>query len=339
MAKINHWESSRAFDDELSKIEHYSEKHHPEMLPFIGSHYSETGILLVGESHFYEYDDRNDQESEKKYLEELWYVKPTPEVFSYKGNFNTREVIHNFLLRRRTKAHSMFQNPAQCMIDVYHLNHVSDSEAFNAFAFMNYFQRPALEAHKSIDNHIEDTQFAARTLVSVCKAIHPKQVVFLSKKAYHCFISCCGEEALSIPVNFVYHPTCKYWNEEDGKEKLKKIICQSKEPVSFSKYSCCSKEKVKSAAPEGFTLIEPGQKRFVKGKTTMRMYENAEGVYEFAAHIFAGENKVGVGYHAEIQSIWVWNYDTREYIHRNEMKNYKGLKELYLSVCEMIEKL
>ena len=32
MAVINDWESSKSFDNELSKIEHYSKKHHKEKL-------------------------------------------------------------------------------------------------------------------------------------------------------------------------------------------------------------------------------------------------------------------------------------------------------------------
>ena len=42
MAIINSWESSQEFDNELSKIEHYSEKHHSEMMPFIGYHYNKS---------------------------------------------------------------------------------------------------------------------------------------------------------------------------------------------------------------------------------------------------------------------------------------------------------
>lgn len=339
MAKIHDWESSTAFDPELSKIEHYSEAHHSELLPFIGSHYRESGILLVGESHFYEYDARNDRDSERKYLDELWYVKPTPKNFSYQGNFNTRAVVHNFLIRRRTKAHSMFRNPAQCVIDAYHLDHVSDSEAFNAFAFMNYFQRPALNAHRSIDNSDEDTQFAFRSFLSVCSAIRPKSVVFLSKKAYQCYIRSGGAAALSIPVDFVYHPTCKYWNEEGGREKLQKLIEQSKRSIDFSKYPLYSKDEIKRAAPEGFTFIEPRQARFVKDKITIRMYENAEGVYEFAAHLATDNATVGVGYQIETQSIWLWNYTAKEYISLQDIKNHTGLSELYTSFCKLIDHL
>lgn len=251
---INSWESSQEFDNELSKIEHYSEKHHPEMMPFIGSHYNKSRILLVGESHFYEYNDNNNQEFEIKYLKEFWYSKPTPDIFSYKDNFNTRKVIHNFLSLKRTKAHSMFKNPAQCVIEAYDLNNVSDSEAFNTFAFMNYFQRPSLEAHESINNSKEDAKIAYDTFLGVCKAINPKTVVFLSKKAYNCYINFCDKNP-SVQIEVVCHPTCSYWNGKDGKEKFVNIINQHKENISFTKYKYYSKDKIMSVSPKSFTII------------------------------------------------------------------------------------
>ena len=71
----------------------------------------------------------------------------------------------------------------------------------------------------------------------------------------------------------------------------------------------------------------------------MRLYENPEVVYEFAVHILADENRVGIGYNIESQSIWIWNYDKKEYITTNDLAKYKGLNELYLSFCQLIEKL
>ena len=50
MAEINNWKSIKDYDDELKKIEHY--KKHNEMLPYIGKHYKQARILLVGESHY-----------------------------------------------------------------------------------------------------------------------------------------------------------------------------------------------------------------------------------------------------------------------------------------------
>ncbi len=337
MALIQSWESSESFDNELSKIRHYIV--HPEMKPFIGTHYNESGILLVGESHFYEYNCSNNQEAEKKYIEESWYIEPTPNVFSYKNNFNTRGVIHNYLTRKRTKAHSMFRNPAQCIIDVYGLKCVSDSEAFNVFAFMNYFQKPALVAHKSIDSNGEDAQIAFDTFVSVCKVIRPKRVIFLSKKAYECYTTFSKENTLSGSVDFVYHPTCPYWNNYGGKEKFEKLISQNKEPVSFSKYRHYSSDEIMRVVPNSFILKGPKQNRFIKDITTIRLYENPDGVYELAIHFYAGESKVGIGYNIENQGIWVWNYDKAEYISISDINKYKGLNEHYSAFCNVVEKL
>lgn len=336
MAIINSWESSQEFDNELSKIEHYSEKHHSEMMPFIGYHYNKSRILLVGESHFYEYNDINNQEFEIKYLKEFWYSEPTPDIFSYKDNFNTRKVIHNFLSLKRTKAHSIFKNPARCVMEAYDLNYVSDSEAFNTFAFMNYFQRPSLEAHESINNSEKDAKIAYNTFLGVCKVINPKAVVFLSKKAYECYINSCDKKT-SVPIEVVCHPTCSHWNGKDGKEKFVKIINQYKENICFTKYKYYSKDKITSVSPKNFIIIKPRQCRFIKDKTTLRIYENSEGVYEFVAHMKTDKNKVGIGYNIEHQNIWIWNYDKKEYISIDDIKNYIGLNELYLSFCNMLE--
>lgn len=72
MAIINKWESSKEYDNELSKIEHFSKGHHPEMTPFIGSHYNETGILLVGESHYIP-QEPNNAKYHLDYFQKNWW--------------------------------------------------------------------------------------------------------------------------------------------------------------------------------------------------------------------------------------------------------------------------
>ena len=223
-------------------------------------------------------------------------------------------------------------------MEAYDLNYVSDSEAFNAFAFMNYFQRPSLKAHESINNSEEDDKIAYNTFLGVCKVINPKVVVFLSKKAYKCYINSCDKKP-SVPIEVVCHPTCPHWNGKDGKEKFVKIINQHKENISFTKYKYYSKDKIMSVSPKSFTIIKPRQNRFIKDKTTLRIYENSEGIYEFAAYMITNKNKIGIGYNIEYQNIWIWDYDKKEYISIDDIKNYIGLNELYLSFCNMLENL
>ena len=94
-----------------------------------------------------------------------------------------------------------------------------------------------------------------------------------------------------------------------------------------------------SVSPKSFNIIKPRQNRFIKDKTTLRIYENSEGIYEFAAYMITNKNKIGIGYNIEYQNIWVWNYDKKEYISIDNIKNYIGLNELYLSFCNMLENL
>ena len=54
--------------------------------------------------------------------------------------------------------------------------------------------------------------------------------------------------------------------------------------------------------------------------------------------MITNKNKVGIGYNIEHQNIWIWNYDKKEYISIDDIKNYIGLNELYLSFCNMLEK-
>ena len=44
-------------------------------------------------------------------------------------------------------------------------------------------------------------------------------------------------------------------------------------------------------------------------------------------------------YNIEHQNIWIWDYDKKEYISIDDIKNYIGLNELYLSFCNMLENL
>ena len=69
MAEIfeKEWYSLTDYDSELKKIRHY--QLHPEMLPYIGRHYPQTRILILGESHYLSEKEPIDV----KHLEE-WYT-------------------------------------------------------------------------------------------------------------------------------------------------------------------------------------------------------------------------------------------------------------------------
>ncbi|MBP5286483.1 MAG: hypothetical protein J6Z08_01130 [Elusimicrobiales bacterium] len=39
-----------SFNSKLLEIEHF--KHYPQMIPFVGKNYKETGLLVIAESHY-----------------------------------------------------------------------------------------------------------------------------------------------------------------------------------------------------------------------------------------------------------------------------------------------
>ena len=67
--KEEQWNSLKDYDNELSRVLHYA--FHPEMIPFVGKHYPDARILLVGESH---YLDLSDQERILDVAK--WYTTP-----------------------------------------------------------------------------------------------------------------------------------------------------------------------------------------------------------------------------------------------------------------------
>ena len=199
---------------------------HPELMPYVGENYDKTGILLVGESH---YIGRAAPE-EFKALD--WYNNPVPEngenpFRKYISWFDTRAVIRRYMEHERGKGHMIFSDPAKAIMELKP-EIVDDCEAFTYFAFMNYFQRPALEKGKSISADENDKKYAADLLDKVFEVLKPKTVIFLSKKAYWDYMEW-GRTEEERKLYAVAHPTSPWWNRKDnngecGRGSLKKIL-------------------------------------------------------------------------------------------------------------------
>ena len=338
MARIIEWESIKNYDEELSKIDHYQAEHHPELLPFIGSHYNEARILLVGESH---YCSDSLSEEDKRYILNDWYTLPTPKDFTNKENFNTRYVIENFLSLKRSRAHSMFRNPAKSIINALELKNVSDSEAFNACAFMNYFQRPELIMGGSINNTDEDNKKSFEVFINVCSVIKPDLIMFLSDTAYKEYekrVERMNVKASGIVEAFP-HPTCSHWYSEDGKTKFESVISQYVNFKKFYSYGTYSEGLIRLKMPENYNYIEKRQNRFRKNTITLKTYGNSENVREIVAHTLNNGYRTGVGYVLHNNFVWLWDYDKKEYIDTKDIDNYPGLREMYTDFIKYIEVL
>ena len=91
------------YDRELGIIKQFTL--HQELLPFIGKHYDEYKILLVGESHYLPEDTGVKAEDF-----ELWYSHQAPKAFKEreKDYYTTRNVIDRFISHNRSRSYSLF---------------------------------------------------------------------------------------------------------------------------------------------------------------------------------------------------------------------------------------
>ena len=332
------WDSLTEFDDQLSAISHF--QLHSEMLPFIGRHYPKTGILILGESHYL-----SNEESDKTKQLQNWYNRPTQDFsFKWPSNFDTRGVVHNYLIGRRSRASTMFSNPANVLIKAWGLKEVNDSEAFTGFAFFNYFQRPASDSGSSISLTNEDEERAATILSQIMSILKPSKVVFLSKKAFDSYRRQKGEVDDKL-IEYVYHPTSPYWNKEGGGEKLFGIFSSSsmRRYYGFSSNGSLTLEKanqVLSSRP--YRFIQNNQRRFYDGTVTYRIYQDSDdssSVNEVAWYYADGNRKFGIGYVVRSKIMWVWDDNAKWYMDETAIRNHHRLAELYQDVQRMISLL
>ena len=329
------WESLKDFDNQFLTIQVY--KKHPSLLPYIGRHYNDTRILLLGESH---YLDSEEDETAKKM--ENWYSTHTKDFkFKYPENLDTRLVINNYLNCRRSKAHSMFRKPAEALIEAWNLYDVNDSEAFTSFAFMNYFQRPEANSGKSINLNEEDKTVAYETLNKVIKIIEPKLILFLSKKAYDSYKESSGGN-VGENIKFVYHPTSKFWNEDNGNDKAVQYFKGIPKYNGYVKKGKLLLDIIKPILEgKNYFIIEKKHNRFLKDKITVRIYPDKEESYvsEIVWHVEDDNAWYGIGYMVERKTIWIWNYTKGKYLKEDEMKSPSDLKDCYKDVCKTIRDL
>lgn len=339
MAVIKTWDSITDYDTALKEIAHY--RIHPEMLPYIGEHYKETKLMLVGESHYIEAADLDAEHHQ--YFNNEWYKNPVPDNFLDRGAFETRGVIRRFLTLRRGRSYSMFWNPANALIENWGLNGlVCDSDAFSSVCFMNYFQKPASEAGETICYTKDDNDVAAKTLKAVIEVLSPNRIIFLSKKAYEAFEHAYETMPENICIDYVNHPTSPHWYKENGKEKYIRLIKDVPVPI-LDQHAPVSERKLCKLIDRqqilGQQCVLTKRKRFYDDRTTCQMYGEKDNIFEIVFRRILGGDKIGIGFRIDYQLIWVWNYSKEEYIDAVHDSPYPGLDDLYQGVLKFVDKI
>lgn len=222
-------------ENALNDIHHY--RIHPEYLPFIGKDYEKYRILIVGESHYINQSAHSSTVTLKDF--DLWWDEPCPKVSNgSEGWYNTRQVVENYKSGDKGGKYGIFTNTIKSFSKVVlgeeiHRITLDKKQLIDCFAFMNFFQMPALYSKMKYWNSLVksakllgDTSLAyevwnksaaasSEVLNKVIDIIKPRLVVFVSVsagKAYKDLIA--AKPAVGTDIVYTSHPSSPFsWNK------------------------------------------------------------------------------------------------------------------------------
>ncbi|MCH5159140.1 MAG: hypothetical protein J1F33_08095 [Clostridiales bacterium] len=232
-------------EKELDGIKFYQS--HPTLKPFIGKNYlsNELGmkILLVGESHYVE--EPLPEITSDSLLSDWW--GDTPPLINDISWYTTRGTIGNFMSGKSGAAYALFREPCkiynQCVLNGKYQKWQDVYSIYDSFAYMNYFQMPALYKRISLWNSLlkfnEETNkvhplslkiwnktedLSNDVFLSVVEILKPDKIIFLSTEAYNAFVRQ-NKDYNETKIFATVHPTCAWWNRKmkdglSGKERL-----------------------------------------------------------------------------------------------------------------------
>ena len=166
--------------EELKKIPHFIR--YPQMIPFIGTDYDKTRLLILGESNYLPPKD--------SWRVSKWYDSSVREWLSEEFNVDKSEIFKNEnqwigwtytvgVVQGRT--HRIYKD---LEVALRSSGCAEFDSGLYASAYMNFFQRPAEQLGKSIQNTPQDNGYAAKVLNQVCDILHPSKIYFASVLAY-----------------------------------------------------------------------------------------------------------------------------------------------------------
>lgn len=250
---------NQIIEKELANIPFY--QLHPEYKPFIGDRFDTFRILHVGESHFIPQQADEPDVFSITYFQNWWgnaceelkncELKNCHNENGYKwgGWYRTKSVIENYINGKRTRSHGIFTEMVKVFAEVCQnriIPHINDEECKNYeyFAFMNFFQMPALyagmkywtslkksalksgmtkkQAKAYAEKVWDDTvQQSSDVLDDVIDTLNPNVVIFTSKSAADAYK---GKYKNTLKVITAVHPASPHWhksmNGQNGKERL-----------------------------------------------------------------------------------------------------------------------
>ncbi len=262
------------YNDIFHKISFY--KYHPEYIPFVGDQFSQYRILQVGESHYIPQLKTEPDIFPISYFEKWWtdncselksFTNHNSEGYKWQGWLNTQSVITNYLSGNRTPSHGIFTELVKVFSQVYHnqtISHITTelSQNYQYFAFMNFFQMPAIYKGEKFWNSLlygasqlglsqKDTKTYAgqmwdnaaeessKVFDQVVDILQPNIIIFTSLSAWGAYQ---GKHKDAPNIITTVHPGCRYWNAPKEWQIGKKQLIE--------KWTAIQENKAYSVQPE-----------------------------------------------------------------------------------------
>lgn len=257
---------NQTYEKELEAIEFY--QIHPEYKPFIGENYDEFKILQVGESHYIP-QEKGEELVSIEYFKAHWWQENGCEELKTKctasseqkqwgGWYNTEGVVLDYLSGERRRGHGIFTEMVKvfskaCLDEPIAAISTESSQKYHYFAFMNFFQMPALyrgmsywdsllRSSRKIDGlHRKQAKEYAETvwedmvqrstdvLNAVIDILKPKVVIFTSGSAYEAYNQKNKASKKTKMIQTVHH-SCKYWYkpnpDQNGRQELERVLTE-----------------------------------------------------------------------------------------------------------------
>lgn len=212
---------STEYDNDLqNQLPHL--KNYPELLPFIGNKWneSELRILLIAESHYIDYIDKDKGAISEAHAKDWYNYKSSDFIWpTYLNSINTRQNITNAELDKYKSPYLHYYNMKKAITS--NIPEFKNVElVYPYFAYYNYFQRPAYKDGASIINNAKDNEIAYNTFKTIIEIIKPNKTIFTSNKSFSSFLNSRNksneQDLFSTKIYSVPHPGSAWWNRKSA---------------------------------------------------------------------------------------------------------------------------
>ena len=169
------------FDEHIEKIDHFIK--YPEMMPWVGKEYpnAKIKILHIGESHYIK------KLSKAQLDAKAWYAgKARKDLSDSKSWIATRSIVNKYVKTGRKRNRKIFHRSGEVFCESGLFADTNQMTVYYHLAFMNFFQRPALQGLTYFRKHCEsrDCKIANKVFQDIVEIIQPDAVAFTSCFAY-----------------------------------------------------------------------------------------------------------------------------------------------------------